>query len=214
MNAGSPSDGPGPPAPRSPFSDPRAWMLLVPVVFGTGMILAGGAWLIAVRGTSGAASGATVTVTFDSACAADTMRDRLLDYGIPGEWQGADLTLTLPGMPGDDLVPAALTAPGKLELAADGAPVPYTLIEGGVQINITGTPVSLFTMKKDLPQTGLSAKLDGVEVEVESVNGNELMLAARGKDSTEALRFATDRVVQVRHPLPCAVSVLDVKPAS
>ncbi len=188
-------------------------MLLVPVVFGTGMILAAGSWYIAVQGTSGTAAGARVTATFDSACAADTIHDRLLDYGLPGEWSGADLTLTLPGMPGDELVPAALAAPGRLELSAEGAPVPYTLIEGGVQINITGTAVSLFTMKKDLPQTGLTATLDGVAVEVESVNGNELMLSARGKDSTEALRYATDRVVQVRHPLPCVVRVLSVKPA-
>lgn len=214
MSEPSPSDGVGPPGPGTGFTDPRAWMLLVPVVFGSGMMLAGAAWFFTVRGTAGVASGARVTMTVDSVCAVDTLTDRLADYGLPGEWKGAELTLTLPGVQGDDLVPAALAAGGRLELFAAGASVPFTLIEGGVQINVTGTPVSLFTMKADLPQIGLTATLDGAAVEVESVNGNELMLAARGLHSTEALRYATDRVVQVRHPLPCAVKVLGVRSAS
>lgn len=214
MSAPSPSDGVGPPGPGTGFTDPRAWMLLVPVVFGSAMMLAGGAWLFTVRGTSGVASGARVTMVVDSTCAVDTITDRLADYGLPGEWKGPELTLTLPGVQGDDLVPAALSAGGRLDLFAEGAAVPFTVIEGGVQINVTGTPVSLFTMKADLPQIGLTATLDGEPVEVESVNGNELMLAARGQNSIEALRFATDRVVQVRHPLPCAVGVLGVRPAN
>ena len=203
----------GPPVePRKvPFSDARSWALAVPVVFGGGMILAAVAWWLAVSNTAGSASGATVHVSLDSTCANTEIAARLADYGLPGTFAGPDLTLTLPGMPGDDRVPAALVAPGKLLLVADGKELPFVVQNGGVQINVTGTAVSLFTLQAGLPSSGITATMDGSAVEVESVNGNELMIAARGKDSTEALRFATDRVVQVRHPLPCAPKVLGVK---
>lgn len=200
------------PPPPSPFSSPRSWMLMVPVIFGTAMLACGGAWLVAVRTTSGVAHGPQVNVTFDSACAAPIIDERLAEYGFPGTWDGPVLHLTLTGAPGEEAVPAALAAPGHLVLEVEGKPVPYTLQNGGMQLSLQGTPVALFTMSKELPDAGLTATLDGTQLEIESVNGNELMLAARAENSTAALRIATDRVVQIKHPLPCVVKVLSVEP--
>jgi hypothetical protein len=167
-----------------------------------------------VLNTSGAARGDAVDVTFSSDCAAAAITARIDAYGLPGRWEGSTLRLTLAGTPGDEAVPAALAAPGKLVLRAAGADLPVVVERGGVQISFTGTAVSLFTFDAELPETGLSVMLDGAPMEVESVNSRELMIAARGVDSTEALRVAADRVTQVLHPLPCAVSVVAVAPAA
>jgi hypothetical protein len=49
--------------------------------------------------------------------------------------------------------------------------------------------------------------LDGQKVELEnSDSGVELQIPARAADSRSALRLATDRVVALRHPLPCPVT--------
>ncbi|MSQ00279.1 MAG: hypothetical protein EXR71_00115 [Myxococcales bacterium] len=207
------SDAPNDPAKGlTPFASPRAWSLMVPIAFAGMMLVGGVGWVATVFSTSGTADGPTVDVRFDSACAADTISARLGDYGLPGVWTGASLRLTLPGGPGDDDLPAALAAVGQLSMTGDGTHLVRLLTNAGVQISIQGVSVSLFTFDAALPEHGLVVTLDGVEMEVESVNGNELMLASRAGHSTDALRVATDRVVQVRHPLPCTVRVQSVTP--
>lgn len=206
-------DGPGPAGPPSPFSSPRSWMLMVPVIFGSMLLLSGLGWFVAVRNTAGVANGPKVDVTFDSTCAAVVIGDRLAEYGLPGTWEGPVLHLTLAGTPGEDAVPAALAAPGKLALVSDGAEVPFEVLNAAFSISLQGAPVAIFTMKKDLPAGDLHATLDGAEMEIESVNGNELMLASRAETSVEAVRNATDWFVQVKHPLPCDVRVLSVAQA-
>ncbi len=193
--------------------DPRSAMLLVPVVFGGGMLLAAVAWLVTVMNTSGAAKGASVDVEFSSDCAAAAISDRIAAYGLPGSWTGSTLRLQLAGAPGDEAVPAALAAPGAFAASAGGAPLRVAVERGGVQLSLTGSAVSLFTLDAELPEEGLVVTIDGVPQEVESVNSRELMLSARGADSIEALRVAADRVTQVLHPLPCRVTVLGVRPA-
>lgn len=200
--------------PPAPGRDPRAAMLLVPVLFGVGMIGAAAAWLLTVMNTSGSAAGETVDVRFSSDCAAEAISARLEGYGLPGAWNGSTLRLTLAGTPGDSEVPAALAAPGRLVVTVEGVPREVAVERGGVQISLTGVAVSLFTLDAELPERGLAVTLDGVEQAVESVNSRELMLAATGADSTAVLRIAADRVMQVLHPLPCAVQVLDVSPVA
>lgn len=180
----------------------RAAILAVPVLFGGGMIGAGMAWWLAVSTTSGTARGETVTLALDTDCARVALDNRLADYGLPATWDGQRLRVTLPGTPGDDAVPAAILAPGRLELRDGDAVVDARLRNAGVQVSFSGAAVSLFTFDRALPTT-LTATLDGTPLEVESVNGHELMVAARAGTSTEALRIATDRVVQARWPLPC-----------
>lgn len=202
-----------PPPPAAPAGrDPRAAMLLVPVVFGVGMLGAAVAWLLTVMNTSGSAAGPTVDVRFSSDCAASAISARLEDYGLPGTWSGSTLRLTLAGTPGDEGVPAALAVPGKLLVTLDGVPQTVAIQNGGVQLSLTGVPVSLFTLDIELPERGLAVAIDGVAQDIESVNSREVMLAARGATSTEVLRLAADRVTQVRHPLPCEVQVLEVVP--
>ena len=194
--------------------DPRAAMLLVPVLFGGGMLLAGLSWVVAILTTSGSASGEVVDVRFSSECAAAAISDRLAAYGLPGAWRGDTLRLTLPGTPGDEAVPAALAARGRLAVVVRGEVQSVRVEQAGVQISLTGTPVSLFTLDAELVEAGLVVTIDGAVQEIESVNSRELMLAARGADSTEALRTAADRVTQVLHPLPCDVQVVSVSAAA
>ncbi len=182
----------------------RAAILAVPVLFGAGMIGAGLAWWIAVTHTAGTASGETITLLLTDDCGRVALDNRLADYGLPATWNGLELAVTLPGTPGDDAVPAALLAPGRLELADDAGPVEARLLNAGVQVSFSGAAASVFTFDQSLPEA-TRATLDGTALEVESVTANELVVAARGASSTEALRVATDRVVQVRWPLPCAV---------
>lgn len=180
----------------------RAAILTVPVVFGSAMILAAGGWFLAVQNTSGVARGAPLDIVVPAECNRVAIESRLADYGLPYSWNGETLTVTLAGTPGDEHFAAALLAPGKLVLVSGAEPVVARVTNAGVQVSFAGVAVSLFTYDKALP-TGLVATLDGVPVEVESVNGHELQIAARGATSTEALRVATDRVVAVRWPGAC-----------
>jgi hypothetical protein len=182
------------------------------VLIGTGMLIAGVAFLLATRFTTGEAQGEHVAITFDSDCGREAIEARLLDYGLESDWAGSTLATQLPGMPGDEGVPAALATRGELVVKVDGAPTPVRVLNAGVQVSLSGTAVSLLVLETALPSRGVTAFLDGAPLEIEAVNGEELQIAARGADSTAALRAATDRVVQIRHPLPCAVTVAEVHP--
>lgn len=200
-------------APASPpgWRSQHAWMLAVPVAIGSAMLLGGVAWVVTVFGTDGVARGPQVDVVVSDTCATAEIDARLAEYGLPGTWTGATLRLTLPGARGDEAVPAALAAPGKLEMTFEGKPLEARLLNAGVQIDTGGTPVSLYTFDTAIP-AGVVVTLDGAAMTVASANGNELMLAAYAGHSTDALRLATDRVVQVRHPLPCEPQIVSVTP--
>lgn len=195
------------------WRNPHAWMLSVPVAVGGAMLLAGVAWVITVFTTDGVARGPQVDVQLSDTCANAAIDARLAEYGLPGTWTGSTLRLTLPGMMGDEGVPAALVAPGQLRMSSGGKPLDAQLLNAGVQVNVKGVAVSLYTFDTAIPED-VVVTLDGAPMEIESVNGNELMLPGYGAHSTDALRIATDRVVQVRHPLPCAPTVQAVTPVA
>lgn len=185
----------------------RAWLLAAPIVVGGGLLLAGAAFLVVSRTSSGQASGAPIAITFDSDCAKEAINARLADFGLPASWSGAILTTQLPGTPGDEALPESLARRGQLSMLVNGTDSGLKVDNGGVQVSLQGGAVSLFTLSGNLPETGVTVSLDGEPLEIESINGNELQIAARGLTSTDALRIATDRVVQVRYPLPCDTRV-------
>lgn len=188
------------------MTDSRAVVLLVPIAMGGLLVLGTIGWFAAIQ-FGGTAHGGRATLTFDSSCAALAISARLADYGLEGEWIGSKLTMVLPGMEDDrSHMPAALTAPGVL--AIDGAAVRPR--HAGVQLSLGGNPVSLYTLDAVVPPTA-TVTLDGQEMKIEQVNGGELQLSAFAEDGPRSLRVATDRVVSVRHPLPCPVRVLSVE---
>ena len=170
-------------------------------------MLAGAGFLVASQTTQGAAAGDPIAITFSSECAKSQIAARLADFGLLSSWNGRVLTTQLPGTPGDGALPEALARRGDLVLANAGVDSGLHVQNAGVQVSLQGSAVSLFTLDGNLTDEGATATLDGEPLDIESVNGNELQVAARGATSTDALRVATDRIVQVRHPLPCDVHV-------
>jgi hypothetical protein len=181
-----------------------------------GIVVATVGWYARVSSFEGQATGAQVRIRLTSECA-DAVRPvlaaRLADYGLPAQpGDGLSFDVTLPGVLADERahVPLALTQPGLLEVAVDGTPRPTKVENVGMQLAFSGAPVTLIMLSEPLPEKGVTARLDGVDVDVEEVTGQELQLAARAEQSTEALRLATDRAVAIRHPLPCRVTLASV----
>ena len=191
--------------------DKRAFVLIIPISMGSCLIRGTIGWYAAIQ-VGGTATGGTAVVTFDSACAKDAMSARLADYGLAATWSGPAVTMQLPGLEDDRThMPAVLAAPGTLAVTVDGVAKPVVMRHAGVQVSMLGNPVSLFTLDTALERAGLEVRINGAVVEVEGVNGGELQIPATAEDAPRALRLATDRVVSVRYPLPCAVRVVSVE---
>lgn len=184
----------------------RPVILALPILMGGGLVLSGLAWLLTVQLTEGEARGGQIRVRLSSDCANAAILGRLGEWGLPGRIEGDTVIFTGPGMPDDaSHMPAALLAPGHLELrGAGGEPIEAQLRHAGVQISVEGTPVTLMTLDRALPADA-SAWIDGVRADVESINGGELQLRATAEESRAAVRLATDRTVWLRWPLPCDV---------
>lgn len=178
-----------------------------------GMVLVGATvgWYVTVQGTAGTGKGGLARLRFDAACVAEArpvLMSRLTDLGLePQAEDGLTFVVRTPGL-ADDLehLPKALARPGTLEVAVHGEPKPVVIDNVGVQLAFSGTPVTLVLLKDAVSEEGLTVKVDGQPVELESASGLELLIAARGQSSTDALRLATDRAVALRHPLPCAIT--------
>ena len=180
-----------------------------------GIVLATVGWYVRVSTFEGVATGASVRFAFQSACDAEArpvIAARLADYGVPATpaADGLAFDVTLPGAMPDEAthLPKALAAPGQLAVRIDGVATPATVTNVGMQLAFSGSPITLLMLNESLPERGVTASLDGVEVDIEEVTGPELQIAARAGDSREAIRIASDRAVQLRHPLPCAVTVV------
>ena len=192
-----------------------SWILALPLGLLLLLILAVVGWFVAVQ-LGGVARGGELRVAFDPTCPAamQAIRDRLDAYGLPIVEDGGDtLVIQLPGLD-DDVrhMPAALTAPGALVVTVDDAPVAVHVRHVGVQMALSGQPVTLLTLDVEVPEGTVRVTLDGAEVAVEAVNGGEVQLAATAEDGARALRLASDRSVQLRYPLPCAVAVSSAGP--
>lgn len=187
-------------------------MVIAPIVMG--VLLVGGAagWFAVVRNTGGTASGARITVPFEAACGAEAEKvlvSRAEMLGLaPTVEAPLRLSIATPGMPDDAThLPAALAAPGVLEVFVNGTPREVEVKDVGVQLAFSGTPVTLVLLSESLPDEGVTARLDGKDVEIEDVTAVELQIASRAGDSRTALRNATDRAMALRHPLPCPVTI-------
>ncbi|MDP2306232.1 MAG: hypothetical protein Q8P18_09425 [Pseudomonadota bacterium] len=209
---------PPPPDVRPAALRPKAALALIAAAIAVagGLVLATVGWYATVRGTSGEARGVRARVSFTSTCDAEArpvILARLAEYGLPAQpapdTGGLAFDVTMPGLP-DDLahVPAALAAPGTLEVRVDGAIRPVVIQDLGVQLAFSGTPVTLLLLEEALPERGVEVWIDGKPADVEEVTGVELQIAARAAQSTDALRLATDRAVALRHPLPCVVTAI------
>jgi hypothetical protein len=187
-----------------------------------GLVLATVGWYFRVATYQGEPKGGEARITFASACdtdAATVIAARLSDFGLPAtplppEAPGTfGFTTALPGQP-DDLahLPGVLAARGELEVRVAGVVHPVHITDVGVQLAFSGTPVTLVLLEQPLPQEGVEVRVDGELAEIEALNGTELQIAARAGQSTEALRLATDRAVDLRHPLPCPVTVVSAMP--
>ncbi len=187
-----------------------SWILALPFGLLLLLILAAVGWFVAVR-VGGEARGDRARMTFTPACPAgmQAVRDRLEAYGLPVEEEvsGNVLVVRMPGMT-DDLthMPAVLTAPGVFALSVGGTPVPARVRHVGVQMALSGQPVTLLTLDVDVPDGVVAVTVDGASVPVEAVNGGEVQLTATAEDGPRALRLASDRSVQLRYPLPCTVT--------
>ena len=187
------------------------------MVIGLGILIAGVAWIVAVQSTSGQATGERVRMKFTSACGQDfqtAMLARLLDYGLDADFEpDGTLLMTMPGMPDDrEHMPIALTRPGRFEVWRNGEKTLAHFQEAGVQISFQGTATTIITVDTHLDPDGTEVRIDGMPIPAE-INDNELQLAISEETSQAALRQATDRAVQIRHPLPCDVQVASIEPA-
>ncbi len=191
-------------------------MFMGPVLVGGGLVAATIGWYAKVQDTAGEAAGAPFPVRFAADCAEARvpLEARMKDLGLvaapdPSAPAGTfGYTLRGPGKNDDAThLPAMLAAPGELVLTKNGTSLELRPRDIGMQLAFSGTPVTLMVFPEPLPPEGLTVTLDGIPVEVESLSGVELQIASRAADSRTALRTATERVVQIRHPLPCAVRV-------
>lgn len=195
-----------------PAIRPKAALVFLGAAISVGVLLVGSTvgWYGVVSNSSGTATGDVVTLSF-SGCpeAAPVLASRLADYGMPAEANGLDFKVTLPGRMADERthIPKALAVPGALAVSVDGTPKPVSVKSVGVQLAFSGAPITLLMLSEPLPEQGVTATIDGEKVEIEEVTGEELQIAARGNQSDEAIRLATDRAVAIRYPLPCPVSV-------
>ena len=194
---------------RSKRVSGRAWVLLIPVAVLVAILGSAVAWVFVVGAESGEARGGRMTMVLSRECANDAILARLADYGLDGSADGNVLTFRLPGVDDDaEHMPRALTREGRLVVTVNGNAFPATVRHAGVQLSMMGNPVSLLTLDVAPPNSGLVVELDGEVLELDGVNGGEIQIRATDVTPEKALRKATDRVVAIRHPLPCSVQVL------
>lgn len=194
---------------RSPLG---AAVLSVPILMGVGMFAAGIGLFVAIQ-IGGKAIGETVRYTFGSTCelqARPVLLTRIQELGLPVQAFGAglDLQVQLPGVADDERehVPRAVTRMGTFEVLVDGKPFPAAIRHAGFQLSLqTGAATTLVNLNQAPPAGALEVRIDGVPVDVESVNGGELMLTTTEQEPQRAIREATERAVAIRHPLPCEV---------
>lgn len=216
----TPSDAPAPFAGNPPIR-PRAALVLLamPLLMGLGLMIGFVTWMFAIQGEGRAPTGGVATFTIAGTCAAAAqpiLTARLDALGLPGSISPGPTPDTLaarvttPGLP-DDLthLPQTLTRPGQLLVRLPDGKTLSTFKDIGFQLAFSGTPVSLLLLDQDLPANGVTAQIDGVDIQVEGVNGPELQLASYATTSEDAVREAADRVVILRHPLPCALTARD-----
>lgn len=190
-----------------------SWFLVIPILTGLGLIGSGAAWWIAVQ-QGGTATGAWARLQFQTTCPIETraaMAARLADYGLENRFLSEDVVLEVqtPGSP-DDLehLPRALARPGQFEVWRNGTLHTTRFKDAGMQLTFTGVAVTLVNLDESIDPDGVEVRIDGAPVELEGINGPELQISTPAKTSHEALREATDRVVAIRHPIPCVVEVV------
>lgn len=190
-----------------------SWVLVVPVLSLVVVAAAAIGWVVAVR-MGGEAKGEKLTIRLEGECAHEAktaISTRLDDYGLAHTLSSPEPGVLLvetqtPGFPDDAVtLPKALTQVGKFEVWQNGAVKLTHFADAGVQLSLMGSAVSLITLSESIVPEGVEVRIDGQVMEIESINGEELMLVAGGASAQEALRTATDRVVAIRHPLPCGL---------
>lgn len=187
----------------------------MPIVLGVLLLLAGVGLFAAIQ-MGFTATGARVRYQWRSACDAEArpvLFARLEELGLPATPFGAglDMQVQLPGKFEDekDHVGQMLTRRGRLEVFADGKLVTDRFRDVAFQLSLTnGVAITLLNLEVEPPVEGTTVRIDGVEMLVNSITGGELQLATTEEDPQRAVREATDRVVVLRHPLPCDIQLV------
>lgn len=187
----------------------------MPVVLGVFLLLAGVGLFVAIQ-MGFTATGARVRYQWRSACDAEArpvLFARLEELGLPATPFGAglDVQVQLPGKFEDekDHLGQMLARRGKLEVYADGQLVADHFKDVAFQLSLTnGVAVTLLNLDVEPPADRTSVRVDGIEVLVNSITDGEVQLATTEEDPQRAVREATDRVVVLRHPLPCDLQLV------
>lgn len=187
----------------------------MPVLLGVFLLLAGVGLFAAIQ-MGFTATGARVRYQWRSACdaaAKPVLFARLEELGLPATPFGAglDVQVQLPGKFEDekDHLGQMLARRGKLEVYADGKLVTDHFKDVAFQLSLTnGVAVTLLNLDVEPPVEGTSVRIDGMEVLVNSITDGEVQLATTEEDPQRAVREATDRVVVLRHPLPCDLQLV------
>lgn len=200
---------------RAPRSTGSALFTAMPIVLGVFLLLAGVGLFVAIQ-MGFTATGARVRYQWRSACDAEArpvIFARLEELGLPATPFGAglDVQVQLPGKFEDekDHVGQMLARRGRLEVYADGKLVTDRFKEAAFQLSLTnGVAVTLLNLDVEPPVEGTSVRIDGQDILVNSITDGEVQLATTEEDPQRAVREATDRVVVLRHPLPCDIQLV------
>jgi hypothetical protein len=199
--------------PRRPAA--ASAFLSLPILLGLGMMIAGGLLFFAIQ-VGFDPEGGVIRYTWRSQCDAQAkvaLAARLQDLGLPHTAYGAglDFQVTLPGKFEDEMdhIGRLLTRPGTFAVYADGKLLTDRFKDAAFQLSLTnGVAVSLVTLDIEPPADRTEVWIDNERVPVNAITGGELQVATDETRPELAIREATDRVVVIRHPLPCSVQLV------
>lgn len=206
--------------------------MAVPVVFLGSLGLAFGIlWAITHFGDP-TADGAAVQIEFSGSCmeeATPLLLGRATQVGMPATMEGTLMTTTLPDIPeAEQQIPDLLITQGELALIGEGVSLGNDDLEDvAIELDNAGMPQTL--LKLDADARALIKSIDDKVEITPSIDGEPLpavkastikedgIVTLHAGEGVTAMRMkrAADRAIILAHgPLPCAISVRQIKNAA